>query len=260
MSDIITVMGAPGSGQTTVALKLAVETYNALKNVSVLFVSMDYIAPSIACLFPNKRTEQIVSAASLLDKPEMSADNVLRNIVTVPNMKNFGVLGLKAGENKNSYPIPDRHKVETLFNVLQREFDFIFVDYIMNEELSRYALGESDRVIRVLSPDVKSIAWLMSSRSIINDTDNRLLNCINVIEKDSCTPTEEVATQLKNVTTILPYSKLIRQQSHDGELWLTSKEKAYGKRLQVLVEKMLDPAGKGRDSRAEEIESSGFGA
>ena len=259
MADIIVITAAPGSGGTTVGMKLAVETYNVLKNVSVLYLSMDNRVPAIAYLFPNRKTSEIVSAADLLDKPDMNAENVLRSIVTVPNMKNFGVLGLKAGENKYSYPIPEKGKIKSLFATFQREFDYIFVDYIPGEELSNYALGEADRVIRVLSPDVKSVAWLTSSK-YVNDSDIRILNVINTIDKDSYTPTEEVATHLKSVTTILPYSKLIRQQSLDGELWKTDKEKAYGKRMQVLVEKMIDPSGKGRDARAEEIEQSGFGS
>lgn len=260
MADIIAVIGAPGAGQTTVAMKLAVEIYNALKNVSVCLISMDHIVPSIGLLFPNTRTNEIASAATLLDKTDMSAENVLKSLVTAPSMKNFGCIGLKAGENKYSYPIPDKSKIEALFNTLQKNFDFIIVDYAYNEEISKYGLSNADRVIRVVSPDVKSVTWLASNKHLVLDSDNRLLNVVNITDKESCIPTEEVCTSLKNVATVLPYSKLIRQQTLDGELWSPGKEKAYGKKMQVLIEKTLDPSGKGRDSKAEAIEESGFGS
>ena len=258
MSDIVTVFGAPGSGQTSVAMKLAVEVYHELRNVAICFVSMDYEVPSIGLLFPNKKTSEIASAAELLDKTDMTTEHVLRSLVTVPNMKNFACLGLKAGENKYSYPIPDKQKVEALFKVLQRDFNYIFVDYTPGEELSRYALTNSDRVIRVMSPDLKSITWLTASKHICTDSDNRLLNVVNITDKDSFLPTEEVCTHIKSVTTILPYSRSIRQQMLDGELWLRPSDKLYTKKIAVLVEKTLDPAGKGRDSIAEQINENGF--
>lgn len=260
MADIIAVLGAPGSGQTTVATKLAVEIYTALKNVSVCIVSMDYQAPSIGVLFPNKRTSEIASAAALLDKTDMTPENVLKAIVLVPGFNNFGCIGLKAGENKYSYPIPDKRKIESLFNVLQREFDFIIVDYAYGEELSKYGLTNADRVVRVLSPDVKSITWLTSNKNLVLDSDPRLINVVNITDKDSCIPTEEVCTHLKNSATVLPYSKLIRQQTLDGELWAPRKEKTFAKKIRILMDRALDTSGKGRDSRAEEIDESGFGS
>lgn len=258
MADLVTLIGAPGSGQTCTAMKLAVETYFALKNVRIIFLSMDNAVPAIGYLFPNKRSDEIYSVAELLDKTDMSAENLLKSLVTTPNMNNFTCLGLKAGENKSSYPVPDKGKIERLFRTMQKEADFVFVDYYPGEELSRYALTNADRIIRVISPDIKSINWLVSSKNLVNDTDQRLLNVINRTDDRALCPVEEVCAHIKSVTAILPYSSSIKQQLFDGKLWERSGDKKYNKAMATLVEKSLDPAGKGRDSKHDVIEENGF--
>lgn len=260
MADIITVIGAPGSGQTTVAMRLACDIYNALKNASICVINMDSNVPALGVVFPNKKTSELASVTALLDKTDMTVENVLRSLVTAPNMKNFGYLGLKAGENRYSYPIPDKRKIEDLFTALQREFNFVIVDYSLNEEISRYALSNADRIVRVFSPDVKSMAWYVSNKHLVNDTDTRLLNVVNTIDATCCLPMEEVIANIKKVDTTLPCSKAVRQQMMNGELWTPLKDKAYNKKMATLVDKTLDPAGKGRDSKTEAIDSSGFGS
>lgn len=258
MADLITVMGAPGSGTTVTGIKLAIETYVALKNVRVIYVAMDPVVPAIGYLFPNKHSDEIYSVSELLDKPEMSSENVLRSLVTCPTMNNFCFLGLKAGENRSSYPIPDKSKIEKLFKVLQKEADFVFVDYVRNEEISKYALAHSDRIIRVLSPDLKSINWLVSARNLVNESDQRVLNVINRNDISALCPVEEVCANIKSVTAVLPYSKEVKQQLFDGKITERGKDKKYLKEMARVVEKMLDPSGKGRDEKHEAIEENGF--
>ena len=258
MADIVTVIGAPGSGQTVTALKLAISTYEALKNVRTVYLSMDYAVPAIGLLFPNKRSDDIRSMADLMDKTDMSTENILKTMVTCPNMSNFCCLGLRAGENKASYPVPDKGKIDKFFKTLANEVDFIFVDYYPNEELSRYALINADRIIRVVSPDIKSINWLVSARMLVNESDQRLLNVINKIDEKALCPIEEVCAKIKSVAAILPYSSGIKQQMFDGTLWERLNDKKYKKEMDKLVEKTVDPAGKGSDAKHEAIEESGF--
>lgn len=59
MGKMIAVCGAPGSGKTTAALKIAEEIYYAKKG-SVIFLSPDLNVPCLAFVFPNCKEEGTV--------------------------------------------------------------------------------------------------------------------------------------------------------------------------------------------------------
>ena len=102
MAKLIAVCGAPGSGKTTVAFKLAQEVYLSTSDCSVTFISPDTTVPTIGMLFPNYKPDSLYSLSALLDSTDISSDLLLENLVTVKNMKNFGCLGFKSGDSKDS--------------------------------------------------------------------------------------------------------------------------------------------------------------
>ena len=62
MSKMIAVCGAPGSGKTTAALKIAEEIYYAKKG-SVIFFSPDLNVPCLAYIFPNCKEAELIRSA-----------------------------------------------------------------------------------------------------------------------------------------------------------------------------------------------------
>ena len=70
VSKMIAVCGAPGSGKTTAALKIAEEIYYAKKG-SVIFLSPDLNVPCLAYIFPNCKEAELYSVGVALDRTDI---------------------------------------------------------------------------------------------------------------------------------------------------------------------------------------------
>ena len=149
MAKIIAVIGSPGSGKTTVTLKLAQELYCATTSGAVIHLSPSLRIPALGVLFPNYTPDSIFSLGTMFDKTDIYEEDILNHLVTVKAMKNFGCLGYKAGENKNSFATLTDDKVKALFDVLHKMVGYVFVDCTDEEDdlISQYALGMADEVI-----------------------------------------------------------------------------------------------------------------
>ena len=128
MAKIIAVCGAPGSGKTTVAFKLAQEVYLSTSDCSVTFISPDTTVPTIGMLFPNYKPDSLYSLSAVLDSTDISSDLLLENLVTVKNMKNFGCLGFKSGDSKYSFPTPTKEKVKNNERKICRRLSSFIMD------------------------------------------------------------------------------------------------------------------------------------
>lgn len=122
MSKMIAVCGAPGSGKTTAALKIAEEIYYAKKG-SVIFLSPDLNVPCLAYIFPNCKEAELYSVGVALDRTDIYREDVLRQMNHVKTMENFAFLGYKAGENSFSYPKATEDKILNLFSLLKELAD-----------------------------------------------------------------------------------------------------------------------------------------
>lgn len=242
MAKIIAVCGAPGSGKTTVAFKLAQEVYISTSDCSVTFISPDTTVPTIGMLFPNYKPDSLFSLSSVLDSTDISSDLLLENLVTVKNMKNFGCLGFKSGDSKYSFPTPTKEKVKNLLDVLAATDGYVFVD-CTNEDtdlISKQALARADHIIQVITPDLKSMTWLNSyGDKIITSGTEQSLKVINITENELYIPLEDVCTHLKNVACVLPYCRQVKQQLLDGSLYERLNAKEYKKRLSALVNRVI---------------------
>lgn len=241
MAKIIAVIGSPGSGKTTVTLKLAQELYCATTNGAVIYVSPSLKVPALGVLFPNYTPDSIFSLGKMLDKTDIYEEDVLNHLVTVKAMKNFGCLGYKAGENKYSYPDLTDDKVKALFDVLHKMVGYVFVDCTEEENdlISQYALGMADEVIMVISPDIKSMVYLSSNESILGNHADRALRVLNVNEHELYSPIDDVRTNVKNIAFILPYSNQIRSQHLDGLLYDRAKDKKYRTEISKIINRIM---------------------
>ena len=238
---MIAVIGSPGSGKTTVTLKLAQELYCATTNGAVIYLSPSLKVPAIGVLFPNYTPDSIFSLGEMLDKTDIYEEDILNHLVTVKSMNNFGCLGYKAGENKYSFPVLTEDKVKSLFDVLHKMAGYVFVDCTEEENdlISQYALGIADEVILVLSPDLKSMVYLSSNESALGSHAERAVRVLNINENELYPPIDDVKSNIRNISFVLPYSKQIKGQHLDGLLYERAKDKKYRSELSKIVNTIM---------------------
>lgn len=241
MAKIIAVIGSPGSGKTTVTLKLAQELYCSTSSGVVIYLSPSLKVPSLGVLFPNYTPDSIFSLGTMFDKTDIYEEDILNHLVTVKSMQNFGCLGYKAGENKNTFAQLTDDKVKCLFDVLNIMAGYIFVDCTDedNDLISQYALGMADEVLMVLSPDLKSMVYLSSNETLLGHNAERAVKILNVNENELYSPVDDVRTNVKNISYVLPFSKQIRGQHLDGLLYERAKDQKYRTELSKIVNKII---------------------
>ena len=219
MSKMIAVCGSPGSGKTTAALKIAQEIYYG-KNGSVIFLSPDLNVPCMAYLFPHCKESELYSIGVALDKTGIFREDVMKQIVTVKTMRNFGFLGFKNGENRYSYPRPTEDKVLDLFRAMGEIADFVVVDCMSDPDdlISNMARAEADIAVQMITPDLKCMVYYASQADQFTSIADRRIKVMNIREKDLYLPVEEVKSHFKGVDFMLPYSHALKQQTITGTL------------------------------------------
>lgn len=242
MAKIIGFCGAPGAGKTSLAFKTALETYQMLPNTSIIFISSDINTPTMAMLFAHYKKEDMHSLSKVLDNATILPETVLGGTITIKGMRNFGCLGFTAGENKFSFPTPTADKIDELFSSMSRLVDYIFVDCTNDstDRISQKAISEADTLVRIVTPDLKSLAWYTSNKNLVRLEEEHLYNVVNVNEKDIFLPIEETCTMFKANATLIPYCKEIKQQSISGTLSEKARNSKYNKSIHKLADLIIN--------------------
>ena len=243
MAKIIAVWGSPDSGKTTFAVKLALAIYGDYQT-TVVTVCADRETPALPVLFPNRKKDELYSLGECLSKTEITQDEVIRQIVTLKEKQNFGLLGYKDGENRYSYPEYDESKVSGLFGVLGVTADYVIVDCTssLSNKISRFAVMNADEVIRIASPDLKSLAWQSSQLPMLSDPifrlDHQILG-LNTPDADLYMPIEDAKAHLPEVNFTVPFSRSVKQQMLDGKLLESVPDRKFNNRFHAIVEKVV---------------------
>ena len=118
---------------------------------------------------------------------------------------------------------------------------YVFVDCTdeENDLISQIALRNAHEVIMVLSPDLKSMVYLASNEELFGNNAERAMRILNVNENELYSPVDDVRTNVKNISYILPYSKQIRGQHLDGLLYERAKDKKYRTELSKIINKIM---------------------
>lgn len=240
MSKMIAVCGSPESGKTTASLKVAQELYYDKKG-SVAFLSPDMSVPSMAFIFPHSKDSDLFSIGKALDKTDIYKEDVLKQLVPVKTMRNFGFFGYKAGENKFSYPRPTEDKVLALFRAMKDIADYVMVDCVSDADdlISRMAVNEADSVIQMVTPDLKCMAYYASQSEMFENAADRGFKVLCVRDRDLYLPKEEVTAHFKNVQFTLPYSRPLKQQVITGTLSERLTDSKYRKQIAAIAKKVV---------------------
>lgn len=243
MSKLIAVWGTPDSGKTTFATKLTRSIYEEYQS-TVIVVYADNETPTLPVIFPNYKKEDMFSVGAALAKTDVTQEDVVKQLVIVKDKQNFGFLGFTDGENRYTYPSFDLGKVRSLYAVLQTLADFVVVDCTSNlkNPLSRVAVMEAETVIRLATPDLKSMSYLSSQLQLYAEPCFRLgeqIQGLNVPDADLYMPIDEAKTHLPDVRFTVPYSRLVKQQMLDGKLYEKVNDKKFNEKFKAIVEKIV---------------------
>lgn len=243
MSKLIAVWGSPNSGKTTFALKLALSIYDLYKS-TLIILHPDMETPVLPVLFPNRKSDELCSVGAALAKTEITQDEVIRHMVTVKGKVDFALLGYKDGENRYTYPEYDEQKARSLLQVLGNIADYVIVDCTsrLDNGISDAALKQADHVLRLATPDFKSIVFYTSQMPLYSEPKYRLeehIQGINIINSDVYDPNEDIRHFYQDICFTLPYCRELKQQMQDGTLFSGVKNNKYRRLLKSITERIV---------------------
>ena len=114
---VLAVWGSPGSGKTTVAVRLA--KYLADKRRNVILLLCDMTAPMLPCICPAADLECERSLGSVLAAAHVAENLVKNNLVTHKRLGYLTMLGMLKGENEYTYPPYNEVQARELIDCLR---------------------------------------------------------------------------------------------------------------------------------------------
>ena len=242
MSKIIAVWGAPNSGKTTFATKLALSIYETYSS-TVLGLFCNNQTPVLPVIFPNKKADDLYSIGVPLSKTDITSTDVVKSIVTIKNKQNLGFLGYKDCENIYTYPSYDDNKAKAFLTVLKALADFVVVDCSAElDGLSAVAVEMADVVFRLATPDLKNMSFYSSQLPLYGDSKFKTAEHIiglTINENELYLPTEEMKTYLGDVSFVLPYCREVKVQMLNGELTAPIKNNKYKEMVCKIAQKVV---------------------
>lgn len=217
---VLAVWGSPGSGKTTVAVKLA--KYLADKKKNVVLVLCDMTAPMLPCICSPSELECEKSLGSILSATHVTEPLVKYNMITHKKMAYLTMIGMLKGENEYTYASYSKVQAQELIEALRKIAPFVIIDcgsYIANDILSAVSLLECDSALRLANCDLKSISYLSSQLQLLQnskwDTDKQYKVASNVKPNHSV---DHMAGAMGSVSFQLPYSEELEEQYLSGNL------------------------------------------
>ena len=169
-AQVLAVWGSPGSGKTTVSVRLAKYLADRKKNVVLLLCDMT--APMLPCICPPAELECERSLGSILAATHVTEMLIKQNCVTHKKLSHLTIIGMLKGENVFTYPPYNQELAVELIDHLRDIAPYIIIDCgstIAHDILSAVSLLEADCVLRLVNCDLKSISYLSSQLPLLKD-------------------------------------------------------------------------------------------
>jgi len=242
MSDskkVLAVMGSPGSGKTTVSIKLALELARSGKNVIVVFC--DPFSPVIPYVMPAD-TDADTSLGALLTAPGLTQTNILDACVPISQNEYISLLGYKSGESLMAYPKITKDKTVDFFVMLRHLADYVIIDcsaVFEADPVSIVGIETADTVLRLGTANLKGISYYQSHIPMLADSSFRAQDHLKTIS--ICKPGQEweaVSQQYGGVKYRLQFISELEKQFDEISLFetLSSKESAaYTAEIQKIL-------------------------
>lgn len=243
MAKIISVFGPPNSG-TSILSTLIGLVLSERGNVGIIYC--DNRIPTIPVIYPSDtlnvtETKKIQSIGKILTSPKITDEDILRQVVTIPNWKRVGLLGYAYGENKDTYAYPTSYDVVELLNKFSNMTDYIVVDCgsDIEDTLPAIALENSDNIIRVCGCEYKDIVYYASNLQFVSENTVSHKNHITVFPKTKIDDApEDLRSFYGSIDYIGEYSKVMEEIVRQGQILFTRPPAQYLKMVKKIVEEM----------------------
>jgi len=224
----IAIIGSPGCGKTTNAVKLAIEIAKLKQNV--IYVSLERMVPALPYLLPNFN-EQNTSLGDLLTRPSISQQEIAQACMAVSKHKHISLLGYKFGDFHRKYPDLVYDCIYNLYFQLQAMAPYVIIDcsYLIEEDLaSNLALLAADIIVRFGSADLKGMCYFNTLEQLLSDQ-NSFPKDKQITIVSNCKVSQnwqQVAAMYGQVFGVIPHLNELSKQYDELNLWtdLTSKE------------------------------------
>jgi MinD-like ATPase involved in chromosome partitioning or flagellar assembly len=218
-NQVLAVWGSPGSGKTTLSVKIAKELQT--KKHSVAIVLCDDVTPSLPILLPNSKLEHR-SLGDLLSQPRISQAEILKFSIPYGSNNNISLLGYCVDENPMSYPEYSTMTAKSLISALSRLVDNIIVDCssdLVGNPLTMVALEVSDATLRVVNASLKSTVYMRSQQQLLVDSRFRLDRQHVVLNNVLPGQDENAhASIVGDAEYLLPHCSALAEQYETGKL------------------------------------------
>lgn len=219
-ANIITIWGSPASGKTTLALALGARMAYGNKNVIIL--NGDKLIPGLSVYIPRGKFSSADSIGPLLMSNRYSDIELAQRIKPHERSEYLAFMGLSAAENYITYHEFSKESVIRMINKLSTQTDYIIIDGTSNpleNMITLTGLEISDQVIRVMTADVKGIAYMKAAQNIYRDEQFKYDSHITILGNvKNISPETEIMSVMGSFDFVLNYSYEAENKMMSGEL------------------------------------------
>lgn len=241
MSKLISVIGSPNSGKTTVSVALA-RRLAAMKN-NVCIICCDQVVPTIPAILPqstnnvNDPSSKIHSIGKVLSNIDFSPNDILAQSA-YSKIDKIILIGYAYGENRLSYPAPTEYDAYNLYSKISEMVDYVIIDCgnDLSSPLVKVGIEHSDYVLRLAGSTYKDIVYYASNIDLIPEGETSKKDHIIIHPKYKRKDNIDFVSDFYGgVDYYLSYDPNIEKMMEYGEYFVKAFPAKYNKELDKIL-------------------------